>query len=296
MITYNHGDFLKEAINAALNQKIEDEFELLVSDDCSTDNTPELVNSLIKTHPLGHRIRYIRHNTNLGMSENFFWTLNQCEGEFIAYCEGDDYWTDPKKLQKQIDYLNSNEQYSFAFHRTTLFYQDSQISKPDLNERFFKENQNQVEITGFTLANGWQIGMQTLVFRRNLISDLDIRPFKYFRDVHLLAHLLNSSKGICLNFFGSVYRIHENGVHSKTQKNESLKIGYGCFDELYRHYKKDFLKLSICNYLHELIQNHIIERNFQQAIHYLKKLMKVDFSLKVMAYYFKEMVLPKGIK
>ncbi|GAB2633345.1 glycosyltransferase [Belliella aquatica] len=291
MITYNHGDYLEEAIKGVLNQEIDQNFELIVSDDCSTDKTSELVGYFILTHSLGHKIRYIRHDENLGMSANFYWTLNQCKGEYVGYCEGDDYWTDPQKLQKQINYLKIKRNCSFVFHRTTLFDQNSQTSKPDGNERFFKEGNQEVEVGGFTLANGWQIGMQTLVFRKNLISDLDIKPFKYFRDVHLLTHLLNASNGVCLDFFGSVYRIHGNGVHSKTQKSESLKIGYGCFDELYRHYKKDYLKLSMSNYLHELIRFHIDEKAHMQAISYLSKLMKVDFKPKVLLYYFKELLV-----
>lgn len=293
MITYNHGDYLAEAINGVLNQQIDQLFELIVSDDCSSDHTEELVGGFIKSHPLGHKIRYVRHKNNLGMSRNFFWTMHQCQGEYIAYCEGDDYWTDPQKLQKQIDHLNSNEQYSFAFHRTTLFYQDSQISKPDLNERFFKENQNQVEVNGFSLANGWQIGMQSLVFRKNLISGLTIEGFEYFRDVHLLTHLLESGNGVCQNFFGSVYRIHKKGVHSRTSRSDSLKVGFYCFDELYKRYKKDFLKLSKSNYLHELIQQKIANREYQEAIKYLKYFINKDFKPKVLAYYLKEIIVSK---
>lgn len=296
MITYNHGDYLAAAINGVLNQAIEDDFELIISDDCSSDATSELVASYIATHPLGNHIRYNRHENNLGMSKNFFWTLNQCRGEYIAYCEGDDYWTDPRKLQKQIDYLKNHQQFSFAFHRTNLFYQESHTTKPDGNDRFFKANRNTVEVDGFKLADGWQIGMQTLVFRRSLIANLSIEGFGFFRDVHLLAQLLEHSSGVCLNFFGSVYRIHGNGVHSKTTKTESLKVGFACFDELYRRFEKDYLKISLTNYLHELIQVYIKERQFPQAIYYLGRLMKIDPKLKVLAYYLKEMTLPKAIK
>ncbi|WP_373399092.1 glycosyltransferase [Algoriphagus halophilus] len=72
MITYNHGDYLAEAINGVLNQQIDQLFELIVSDDCSSDHTEELVGGFIKSHPLGHKIRYVRHKNNLGMSRNFF--------------------------------------------------------------------------------------------------------------------------------------------------------------------------------------------------------------------------------
>ncbi|WP_288373829.1 glycosyltransferase [uncultured Algoriphagus sp.] len=291
MITYNHERFLAEAINGVLDQKIDSGFELVVSDDCSTDYSYEIVDSFVSNHPLGNRIRYIRHKTNLGMSENFHWTLMQCKGEYIAYCEGDDYWTDTRKLQKQIDYLQSNKSLSFAFHRTTLYYQNSKISKADHNDRFFKKNKSLIEVDGFTLANGWQIGMQTLVFRKAYISNLNISDFNYFRDVHLLAHLLEYGNGACLNFFGSVYRIHNEGVHSRNSKFENLKTGYACFEELFKCYKKNYQKLILKNYLHELIQFQIKGNNYQEAVYYLKKLMSLEFSLKVLAYYLKELIL-----
>jgi glycosyltransferase involved in cell wall biosynthesis len=290
MITYNQGGFLKEAISGVLNQDFDKGFELIISDDCSTDNTQELVDYFIQTHPQGKNIKYYRHEQNLGMSENFYWTLKQCDGKYIAYCEGDDYWTDPDKLKKQIHFLEKQSIYSFAFHRTQLYFQEKQVLESDQNIRFFKEGNEYVEINGFTLANGWQIGMQTLVFRRDLIADLDIEQFGFFRDVHLLTHLLEKANGICLDFFGSVYRIHGNGVHSKSSKYESLKIGFHCFRELSLHYRKDYLKLSFSNYLHELIQLHISEKKYRPAIYYLIELMSLDFNFKIFAFYLRELV------
>ena len=183
--------------------------------------------------------------------------------------------------------------FSFCFHRTNLLYQDSLQILPDNNGRFFEKNKSTVEITGYTLANGWQIGMQSLVFRKSFVGDLDIPEFKYFRDVHLLTHLLNASNGVCMNFFGSVYRIHENGVHSRTSKSESLRVGFFCFDELYKHYRKDYLKLSRSNYLHELIRLSIDNQDFRISLFYIKELMNVDFQFKVLAYYIKEIVKTK---
>lgn len=109
MITYGHELYIREAIEGVLMQKGDFEIELIVANDCSPDNTDEVVNEIINNHPKGSMIKYTRHQKNKGMNENFMWALNQCTGKYIALCEGDDYWTDPLKLQKQVDILEGNE-------------------------------------------------------------------------------------------------------------------------------------------------------------------------------------------
>lgn len=112
MITFNHEPYIREAINGVLMQKVNFELELIIADDCSTDNTAGIINDVLDNHANSSIIRYTRHQTNKGMMPNFIWALQQCKGEYIALCEGDDYWTDPYKLQKQVDFLEDNKDYA----------------------------------------------------------------------------------------------------------------------------------------------------------------------------------------
>lgn len=290
MITYNHGDFLINAIEGVLNQITDFDFELIICDDCSSDDTPAVVSSFIENHIKGSSILYKRNVVNLGMSRNFYWALSQCNGEFIAICDGDDYWIDSYKLQKQVDFLTNHRNFSFSFHRTHLFDQVSGEISPDLNQSHFLSQEYFIPISGYTISNGWQIGMQTLMFRRNFILNLRIENFTFFRDVHLLSHLLQFSPGVCLNFFGSVYRIHGGGEYSKLSDLQKIVIGYQCFDELFCVYKSNFLKLSRANYLHEIIQFHIEESSFKAVFHYLFKLMAVNWNLKVLLFYLRAII------
>lgn len=115
MITYNHEQYIAEAIEGIILQQSEFDYELVISDDASTDNTAEIIKKYKNLYP--DLIRLILHEKNIGMMPNFIYTLNACEGKYIAVCEGDDYWIDPMKLQKQVDFLEKNQNYVICFSR-----------------------------------------------------------------------------------------------------------------------------------------------------------------------------------
>ena len=108
MISYNHEDFIEEALLSILEQECNFNFEIIISDDNSKDATKEHIERIINTHPRGNLIRFFSQNPNLGMMKNFGFVLQEAKGDYIAICEGDDYWTDSKKLQKQYDVLEGN--------------------------------------------------------------------------------------------------------------------------------------------------------------------------------------------
>jgi glycosyltransferase involved in cell wall biosynthesis len=103
MLVYNHGPYIAEAIESVLGQKCDFSFELLIGDDCSTDNSRDIALRYQKAHP--SVIRFISSACNVGMQCNHRRLVDASRGELVAYCEGDDYWIDPAKLQLQVDYL-----------------------------------------------------------------------------------------------------------------------------------------------------------------------------------------------
>ena len=108
MITYGHENYIEQAIKGVLMQECDFQYELIIANDCSPDNTDRIVQKIIDNTNNADRIKYVRHTVNKGMTANFLWTLQQASGKYIAICEGDDYWTDPLKLQKQVDLLEVN--------------------------------------------------------------------------------------------------------------------------------------------------------------------------------------------
>lgn len=107
MITYNHAPFIAQAIEGVLQQKANFPFELVIGEDCSTDGTREIVFEYQKKYSA--IIRVITSDENVGMMKNGYRTLMACQGKYIAFCEGDDYWHHPMKLQKQVDYLENHQ-------------------------------------------------------------------------------------------------------------------------------------------------------------------------------------------
>ena len=107
MITYGHEMYIKEAIDGVLMQECDFKLELIIANDNSPDNTDNVVKEIIRSHPRGNSIKYTCHEANIGAQVNFNWAASQATGKYIALCEGDDYWTDPLKLQKQLDVLEN---------------------------------------------------------------------------------------------------------------------------------------------------------------------------------------------
>lgn len=120
MITYGHEKFIEQAINGVLMQDCDFEMELIVANDCSPDKTDAVIQNILENHPKASSIKYIKQDENLGMIPNFIFAMQECEGKYIALCEGDDYWTDPFKLQKQVDFLEVNPDYILSFHKVKM--------------------------------------------------------------------------------------------------------------------------------------------------------------------------------
>lgn len=101
MLAYNHEPYLAQAIEGVLVQQCDFPIELIVAEDCSTDGTRSVAERYLAERP--DVIRIVTGERNIGVMPNFFRALSQCRGEYIAFCEGDDWWCHPQKLQKQID-------------------------------------------------------------------------------------------------------------------------------------------------------------------------------------------------
>lgn len=106
MITYNHEDYIRDAIESVLKQETDFPFELVVGEDCSTDDTRRILLEYQRQHP--EQLRVVTSERNVGLVKNLYRTEKACEGKYIAYCEGDDYWQRTDKLQKQVDYLEAH--------------------------------------------------------------------------------------------------------------------------------------------------------------------------------------------
>lgn len=123
MIAYNSSRYIEDAIQGVMGQKTNFAVQLVIGDDCSTDNTREICEKWAARYP--GRILLLKNEKNLGISRNYQNVWRHCQGKYIAPLDADDYWTDPHKLQIQVDFLESHPDYAMCFHRVLCFYQKS---------------------------------------------------------------------------------------------------------------------------------------------------------------------------
>lgn len=174
MITYNHESYISDAIEGVLMQKTTFPFELIIGEDCSTDNTKSICLEYQQKYPEIIKLRL--PEKNLGVMPNFIQTLNAGSGKYIAICEGDDYWTDPLKLQKQVQFMEENDKYSFCFHNATIYYEDSNSS-----EDFNKNRKSRSYTTNDLLINGWFIPTASILLRTTMLPN----PFpRWYYDIY----------------------------------------------------------------------------------------------------------------
>lgn len=121
-ITYNHETFIEEALDSVLAQEVDFDLEIVVSDDCSTDRTGEIVARYADEHP--GVVKAVRNETNLGAHTNWVRTLARCEGDYIALLDGDDYWTAPHKLRRQRELLDRDRDAVLVFHPAEVCHED----------------------------------------------------------------------------------------------------------------------------------------------------------------------------
>jgi glycosyltransferase involved in cell wall biosynthesis len=229
--TYNHEKYIRQCIEGFLNQTTDFLFEIIIHDDASTDGTTEIIQEFYEKYPnLIKPIIQQENQYSKGIRVNYEYVFPIAKGKYIAFCEGDDYWSDPEKLQLQVNFLEENPQYSFVFTRFRTLSKG--LILDDNNDKYFS-GQNLIDYDLEKFEKGWHVGTQTLMFNAKSVNFEIHKEFKIFRDVHLFFYLLKNGKGACLSRFCAVYRIHENGIYSSSSNIERAETGLKCYQELY---------------------------------------------------------------
>jgi glycosyltransferase involved in cell wall biosynthesis len=229
MITYGHEQFIKQAIEGVLMQQTDFEVEFIIANDCSPDNTNSVVDQLRENHPNSKWIIYTRHTKNKGMTSNFIWALQQAKGKYIAVCEGDDYWTDTLKLQKQVDFLEKNDDYNIVWTKFNKIDRIGQLIESDLP----KFQSTLADVTAENLLEIYRTWTLTVMFRSSVFNNVDFNKFKYLKDntVYFLA-LKNNALGKVLDLNTANYRVHDTGVWSSNSDFQNNLANYYNFSEI----------------------------------------------------------------
>jgi len=217
MITYGHEEFIREAIEGVLMQQGDFDLELIISNDCSPDKTDEVIQDILNHHHAS-KIIYIRHDTNIGMMPNFIFALEQCKGKYIALCEGDDYWTDPCKLQKQIDFLEANQEYVACFHNADVVENGTKM-----NDYCYIQEDCKIDAKEIIMKGGGIFPTASLVYK-NVVELPDFVVSTKAGDTALAFTLLKAGDFYYMNQKMCNYRKHSGGSYTSIQQDKSKKL------------------------------------------------------------------------
>lgn len=210
IITYNQEDYIARTIDSILMQETSFPIEIIIGEDCSSDKTADIVRQYEKKYPF---IKALCNLPNKGLIKNYFDTVFQSQGKYIAQCAGDDYWTDPLKLQKQVDFLEANPDYGMVHTRCNRFIQETQKEEcwdyaNDKNT--FKE-----------LINKNSIAALTVCYRKDLFNRYinEVNPLErkwLMEDYPMWIWFSLNSKIKFLKDNTATYRIFDESIsHSK---------------------------------------------------------------------------------
>jgi glycosyltransferase involved in cell wall biosynthesis len=235
-----HEAYIRQAIESILSQDVDFSIELVIGEDCSSDRTRAVCEEIAERDK---RVRLLQCERNLGATRNFTLALLACEGEYIALCEGDDYWTDPQKLRKQVKFLDGNPDYAGAAHQAITM-------RDGVNIGTFKENVPSV-IRTENLIQGRLFHTASFLFRRPAIDLFINSP-----PVLSCDRLLN----FCVSFLGKikyskesmcVFRVHDFGL-SNTATIGQMKQDLLCIPYLSKIYP-EFPRFQYLSYVYATI-------------------------------------------
>lgn len=230
-LVYNHEPYIRQCLEGFVMQKTNFTFEAIVHDDASIDGSAAIIKEYAEKYPdiikpiYETENQYSKHDGSLRRIMD-----SHTRGKYIAYCEGDDYWIDPLKLQKQVDLLEGNPSASLCCGGYIQHQQGHEDVKQVLlcgtAKYFFFDLKDWI--------NRWITMPLTVVCRRDFLNEYNAKSYHYSRDIHLIYHLLKEGKGIYLSESLAVYNIHVGGVCSMVSKNINAIHSYNCYKEIYQ--------------------------------------------------------------
>ena len=261
MITYNHGNYIAQAVNSVLMQETNFDYELVIGEDCSTDNTCEILVGLAARYP--EKIKLLNTEKNLGPNQNFVRTFKACKGQYISLLEGDDFWTVPHKLQKQADFLDNHPDCVVCFSNTAVVSEDGGATLK-LAER---PGQKEISTIEDLVQQNFSVTC-SVMFRSGYVNEF---PDWWFRltntDWMLQIFLVEYGKIGYIPEVMAAHRKHPDGIWTRLDDIELLKARTMGYEAINRHldYRYDNLIRPYLSKHWENLAVELAERGYQLA-------------------------------
>jgi glycosyltransferase involved in cell wall biosynthesis len=218
IVTYNHARFIRQTLDSALRQRLSCEHEILVGDDCSTDGTTEILKEYQLRHP--DRIKPVFREKNLGPGPNAVDLLKKCCGEYVAFLEGDDYWTDSEKIRLQLEYLDQHPQCTLVHHAVEQISWPSGERLGELPLRQFRMQRPDPRMLAMTNY----IQTCSVMFRRSALPPLDEKYVQLrIGDWPLFVLLTQNGWVGYIDRTMAHYRIHSSNSWNNREPEYKLK-------------------------------------------------------------------------
>lgn len=203
-LVYNHESFLRQCLDGFVMQQTNFPFEAVVHEDASTDNSAAILREYAEKYPDIIKPIFQTENQYSKRDGSIRRIMNaHMRGKYVAYCEGDDYWTDPHKLQKQVDFLETHPEYSMCFHKAEIVYDDVPQEATDwyshLEER---------EFTADEVLTPPCVPTASMMVRADVISQVPTHPDFHGGDIIVHATACSCGKAYCMGDTMAVYRRH----------------------------------------------------------------------------------------
>ena len=199
VVTYNQEQYIRQCLDSIVMQQTNFDYEVIIGEDCSTDNTPAICDEYAEKYPF---VKVYHHPKNLGLVKNWEFVLNHCTGEYVAMIEGDDYWVDPNKLQMQVDWLDKHPDYVITSTNVNVLCEDG---VHDGDDWFPNREEGDVDISEY-LEPG--ICHTTSVVMRNVLRDITYPSWIYMTDTYTFMLAAQRGKSYHFSKKMSVYRRH----------------------------------------------------------------------------------------
>ena len=280
-VTYNHEKYIRQCLDGFVNQKTNFAFEILVHEDASTDATAEIVKEYELRCPQLFRCVYQSENQFLKQNTLVNILFKMAKGKYIALCEGDDYWTDPKKLQKQVDILEANPDYVACFHDVYHFHsQNNELVHSNIIVPVNYETPESI------ILNGNYIHTTSLIFR-NELKELPIE-FSYSSIGDYFLQVLLAERGLFkyLDERMAVYRLDSGIFNSKeySYKQERVLLFFMLLYNYYFSKNKKNLAL-VKKRIKQIIADPYFDFEFQSMYAYLKSQPLLSFHAGVKIFF-----------
>lgn len=226
-MTYNHEEYIRECIEGILMQKTTFPVQVLIHDDASTDSTTDIVREYGKKYP--RLIKAYCQKENTYQIRKKYGSYRGTRGEFSSWrvgkyeatCEGDDYWTDSLKLQKQITYMEKNQQYSMSFHPSKEWNENKQCFDGYISK--ISDKKRVVSTKEIILSHGGMCPMASMVIKRSEIKKLP--KFKKYAGTHFTSQILHSYDRGAL-YYPDTMAVYRRGSKSSVTKKKNSKSKY----------------------------------------------------------------------